>query len=149
MSNLQKTSAIVLYILFIITVGITLWFYFGGDVPGSDAAGKPEPKATTVFLIWGGILMVIATVITLLFSFMNILSNPKSIKNAIIVIAIAGVLVLVCRFLLATAKPIPSLNVETTASTLKWVDTGLYITYILGGVAFLGIIFSEIYRATR
>lgn len=148
MSNLQKTSAIVLYILFIITIILAGWFYFGGDVGNSASTGYPEPKATGVFLLWGAILMVIATVITLLFSLINIISNPKSIKNAIIVVAIAGFLVLISH-LLASSKPIPDLTVETTASTLKWVDTGLFVTYILGGIAFLGIIFSEVYRATR
>ena len=147
MSNLQKTSAIVLYILFIISVILAGWFYFGGDVPTANP-NYPEPKATGVFLTWGVILFGIATVLALLFSLVNIISNPKSIKNAIVVIALAGVLLLIS-YLMASTKSIPDLTVPTTESTLKWVGTGLYATYILGGVAFLGIIFSEIYRATR
>ena len=146
MSNLQKTSAIVLYVLFIISVILAGWFYFGGDV--GTTPDTAYPKATGVFLTWGVILFGIATVLALLFSLVNIISNPKSIKNAIVVIALAGVLLLIS-YLMASTKSIPDLTVPTTESTLKWVGTGLYATYILGAVAFLGIIFSEIYKATR
>jgi len=70
--------------------------------------------------------------------------------NFLIVLGI-GVVLVVVSYLLATTDPIviPTLEKEPTATTLRWVGTGLIATYILAVVAFVGIIASEVIRAFK
>ena len=151
MTGIQKISAIVLWIIAGLSVIIAGLYFLGGSVPETIGTQFEEKNFTSLILVWAVILFLIAALATLIFSFMNIFSNPKVIKNFLVVLGIAVVL-LVLSFLLASAEPLSVLSPdvpEPTESTLRWVGTGLNATYILALVAFLGIIATEIYRAFR
>jgi len=144
---MQKISTIVLYILAAISVVFAILFFVGGNVTDASGIETDEPIFTALNLTWAYILFFSAVVITVLFSIVHIITHPKALKGALISIGIGAVLVAIA-YLLASDAPVGGRGAaETTATTLKWVGTGLYVTYILGGLAIAGIIISEIYRA--
>jgi len=147
MSKIQKTALTILWILAGLSVIIAGLYYLGGSV--NEVSG--EKRFTSIALVWALILFIIAGLTTLLFSFVNVFSNPKALKNFLIILGIAVVLGLVS-YLMASSAPIQSLNdvnLEPSANTLRWVGTGLNATYILAIIAFFGIIASEVLRAFK
>ena len=144
MSNkLSRVLTIFLYIIMSISVVVALLYYFGKKVPGTEGTLSEEPLITQTALFLAYIFIAIALVSALIFPLINLIQNPANFKNALILL-----LVFVCiigiGYLLASSKPIEIISVETTPATLKRVGAGLKTTYILGALAFLGIIFSEI-----
>jgi hypothetical protein len=153
MSNIQRISSVILYIIAGISIVVAALYYLGGSVPETIGTTFEAKNFTSLAITWALILFIITGVSTLLFSFANIFSNSKVVKSFIIVLGLAVVLI-VLSYLLASSLPIPDdiLNADIavpTASTLKWVGTGLNATYILAIVAFFGIIASEVVRAFK
>ena len=150
MSSIQKISSIVLYIIAGISVIFAGMYYMGGSVPETIGTTFEEKNFTSIILIWAFVLFLIAGITTLIFSLVNVITNPKVVKSFLLVIALTIVLIVVS-YVLASSDPLTNLSVSKipTASTLKWVGTGLIATYILAIVAFLGIIVSEIYSAFK
>ncbi len=150
MSSIQRISSIVLYIVAGISVIFAGLYYLGGSVPDTIGTTMEEKNFTSIILVWALILFLITGLVTLVFSFSNILSNPKVVKNFLIVIIIAVVL-FVLSYLFASSEPLSNLSIAKlpSASVLKWVGTGLNATYILAILSFLGIIVSEVYNAFR
>lgn len=146
MFGLQKLSTIILYILAAVSVVIAGLFYLGGTVPETIGTVFEEPTYTQAILTWAAILFVIAAVLTVLFSFLGVFTSTHGLRNAAIIIVAAVVLIGVSYALSSDA---PIAGREETATTLKWVDTGLFSAYILAGLAFVGIIASEISRAFK
>jgi hypothetical protein len=99
-------------------------------------------------LLWAAVLFALAIIITMIFAIEYLITHPKALKGTAIAIVAGAVLVLI-GYLLASEEPIPGAKQEVSASILKWVDVGLIVAYILGGVAIVGMIFSEIYRAFK
>ncbi len=151
MSGYQKIASITLYVLAAISIIAVLFYYFGGVVPETVGTTFEEMKFTNEFLIWATILFAVAAVSTLLFSFYNIFTNPKALKGFAISLASAGVLILIAYLISSDASLTHVLpeNFNPTASTLKWVGTGLNATYILAALAFFGIVISEIMSFVR
>lgn len=147
MSKIQKTALTILWILAGASVIVAGLYYLGGTA--DEFTG--EKNFTSVALIWSVILFVIAAITTLGFSFINVFSDPKALRSFLIILGITVGLGLIS-FLMASSEPIQSLieiNKEASASTMKWVGTGLNATYILAVVAFFGIIASEVLRAFK
>jgi len=144
MSNkLSRILTILLYILMSVSVIVALLFYFGKKVPGTEGTLSEEPLITQTALVLAYIFVAIALISALVFPIVNIIQHPANFKNVLIMILVfIGILGIA--YLLASSKPIDIISVETSAATLKRVGAGLKATYILGGLAFVGIIFSEI-----
>lgn len=149
MFKIQKTALTILWLLAGVSVIIAGLYYLGGVADEISGA----KKFTSVALVWTLILFIIAGLATLIFSFINVFTDPKALKGFLIVLGIAIGLGLIS-YLMASSEPIQSLldlNLKNppTGSTLKWVGTGLNATYILAIVAFFGIIASEVLRAFK
>jgi len=143
---MQKISTIVLYVIAIISVVLAGLFFFG---PTKDyGAHSDVPVFTDLNLLWAVVLFIATVVITFVFAIENIATHPKALKRAVISLIAAGVLVLVS-YILASGDPVGGRAEDISGSTLKWVGTGLIATYILGGIAIVGIIASEVYRAFK
>lgn len=143
-----KISSIVLYVLAGISIILAGLFFLG---PKAMISGEEVPVHYDKNLYWAAILFVLAVLTTVFFSIEYLITHPKALKGAGISIGVAAVLVIIA-YALASDAFIPGLIEESekvTAKTLKWVDVGLYVTYILGGIAILGMIASEIYRALK
>jgi len=144
MSNkLSRILSLSLYVLLAVSVVFTLIFYMGNKVPGTEGTAFEEPKITDNMIIWAYILVGIAAIAAITFPLITLIKNPLYVKNVLIVILICAGLVGVS-YLMASSEPISFLKVDASTSTLKLVDTGLTISYILAAIAFVGILFYEI-----
>lgn len=145
---MQKISSIVFYIIVAISVALALAFFLGGNVTeGTGLVTDDEPRFTAINLYWSYLLFGIALLITIIFAFFHIITHPKAIKGALIVLVLGGALVAVSYALSADISSDIQKMPDVSTGILKWVGTGLWATYILGGIALLGIVVSEIYRA--
>jgi hypothetical protein len=105
-------------------------------------------KRTDYALGWAYILLAIALIAALLFPLITIVSDVKAILRLLAVVAGAAVLLLLSYFVFASDTPIDILGYTGTDNsdpgTLKWIDTGLFSTYIIFGVALLSILYFEV-----
>lgn len=105
-------------------------------------------KRTDYALKWSYILLFIAALTAVLFPLVAIVTDFKAILRVLGVLAGAAVLILLSYFVLASETPIDILGYTGTDNTnpvaLKWIDTGLFSTYIIFGVALLSILYSEV-----
>ncbi|QQS49938.1 MAG: hypothetical protein IPM71_09970 [Bacteroidota bacterium] len=145
---MQKISSIVFYIIVAISVALALAFFLGGNVTeGTGLVTDDEPRFTAIGLYWSYLLFGIAILLTITFAFFHIITHPKAIKGALIVLVLGGALVAISYALSADISSDIQKMPNESPAILKWTGTGLWATYILGGIALLGIVVSEIYRA--
>jgi len=73
------------------------------------------------------------------------IDNPKkAIRSGLVVVGI-GVIILISYLLASDVVPhIVGLDFEVTNNMVKWVDTGLWIMYIVFGLTILSVIIGEI-----
>jgi len=122
-------------------------FYFGNVVPGTEGTSMQEPVITGKFLILSYIYFAIAALLTIAFPLIYMITHPSKVKGALISIIAFGGIVLI-GYLLGSDAPLAS-NPDVGATTLKLVDSGLKISYILLALAFIGIIYSEVASVRR
>src|SRR4030042_5919759 len=103
MSSIQRISTIIIYIIGGISVILAGLYYFGGNLPETIGTTLVEKRFTNVALIWSVILFIIAAVATILFSIINVFTNRKAVKNFLIVVAIA-VLLIVISYVMASSE---------------------------------------------
>ncbi|MBN1388277.1 MAG: hypothetical protein JW965_07510 [Bacteroidales bacterium] len=149
MSNItSRIIQIILWVLMAVTIVFAVLFYFGNLVEGTAGTRLEEPLITQTFLSYAYILFFIAAGITIIFSIINMIINPKGIKKGLIFLA-GAVVVIVVAYLMAddTVLNLPYFTGKgNDPATLKYVDTGLFTAYFLVGLAFLAIIWSSVSR---
>jgi len=103
-------------------------------------------------LVWAYILMAVGAGIAILASLFHMITDIKAAKKGIISILFLGA-VAVISYLLASDEIPQFLGVQKfindgtlNEQVAKLVDTGLYATYILLGLAVLSIAFSSVTR---
>lgn len=152
MSNLSgKILQILTWVLMAVTVVYAIIFYFGNVIPETAGTRLEEPTITQSFLVWAYILFFLTAGITVVFSLINFIVNPKGAKKSLIAL-VAGAVIILIAFLLSddTVLNMPFYDgKDNVPSTLKFVDTVLFTSYILVGLAFLSIIWSAISRAFK
>ena len=147
----QRIITILLYILFAISIIFTVIFYSGKVVEGTEGTNFEEPVVTNLMLKWGYLLFIIAAAATLFFSVYYLVTHPKQAVRALIVLGAVVVVVLIA-YLFASDVPLNMATYEGTDNvprTLKWVGTGMNVTIILGIVAFVTMIASEVIKAFK
>ncbi|MFW5850803.1 MAG: hypothetical protein ACOCWB_01120 [Bacteroidota bacterium] len=93
------------------------------------------------FMTFAIIFVVVATILTLLFAGYNLVVNPKKIKGVLFAIVGLGIAVLISYALASDTIPdIIGYDGVITQTEAKWVETTLYMLYILLSVAILGIL---------
>lgn len=147
MSELSgKILKIIMWVLMGITIIMALIFYTGKVVPGTEGTRIEEPAITQSFILWAYILFIATTGITIVFSIINFIKNPKGGKKTIFALLGAVVIILIA-FLLAddTVLNMPYYDgKDNIPGTLKFVDTTLFTAYILSILAFLSIVGSSV-----
>ena len=107
---------------------------------------------TDIALVWAYILVVLTVIASLVFPLIHVLSNPKGLIRLVAVLAGAVVIVVVA-YLLSQDTPITITGYTGTGNTdpltLKLIDTVLFITYMLFGLALASILYSVISRAFK
>jgi hypothetical protein len=150
MSNISsRLIKILLGLLMAITLVMVVIFYAG---PVNEVGSNLEhPVITETYIYWAYILLGITAGITILFSLYNMIINPKGAKKTLVGLAGAAVLILIAYFLADDSV----LNLphyagkDNVPETLKMVDTGLFTAYLLLGLAFVAIIYSEVSKAFK
>ena len=145
-NTIRKTISIILYVLMGISVVLVALFYFGKLVPGTEGTSMEEPVITGKILIWAVILVIITLGLALIFPIINIFTNPKSAKSGLFILLGVVILVFVAYTLASNeVLKIPGYTgTDNIPGVLKIAGTGLFITYILAGLAVLSILYSEI-----
>ncbi len=102
---------------------------------------------TSVVLSWAYILLIITAAITILFPIAFFVMNPKKGLTALVGILGFVVLYSVAYFGFATTGGISdeiAVTFDITESVSRLIGGILYMTYILGGLAILSIVYASI-----
>lgn len=107
---------------------------------------------TDIAIIWGYILLGLTLVLALVFPLILMFSSVKNLLRTLGFLAAAAVLVVIA-YALASGTPIPIPGYDGTDNydpvVLKLVDTGIFLTYFLTGLALLSILYSEVAKAFK
>jgi len=115
-----------------------IWIY-GDDRVGTSLQGS----VLDPFFITSYIALIIGIVLALAFPVAYIIMNPKKAMKALIVLAGLVVVLLISFLLSPNTYTATELDIKgITASTARWVGTGLVFTYIVGVLAILSAIYS-------
>jgi hypothetical protein len=142
-----KITTIMLWVFLGITVFLVISLLSNLDENMSDPGMAAWINAN---LYWAYILFGIAIAASLVMEFANTITDKKATKSAAIAIVFMGAVVAVSYMF--SDSEIPRFygvekfieNGDLNASVSKWIGTGLITTYILSGLAVLGIIWSSI-----
>ena len=107
---------------------------------------------TDIALIWAYILVLITLIASIVFPLIAVLSNPKALVRLLAILAGAAVLVVIS-YVLSKDTPIDIIGYTGTDNsdpgTLKMIDTVLFVTYMLFGLALASILYAIISRAFK
>ena len=142
-----KITTIMLWVFLGITVFLVISLLTNLNENVSDPGMDTWVNAN---LFWAYILFGISIGAALILEFINTITDKKATKSALIAFAFLGSVVLISYFL--SDSSIPEFYgvekfIETgslTPNVSKWIGTGLIATYILSGLAIIGIIWSSI-----
>ena len=145
-SKLTRIINIILWALLGISLVLFVLFYMGSAVPGTEGTNMYEPTITETTLNWAYIMLFIAIALTIGFSVVNLITNPKALKRSLFILLGVGVLLVISYYLASDeVLSMPGYEgSENVPKTLKFAGTGLYLTYILAGIATLSILYSEV-----
>lgn len=109
-------------------------------------------KRTDVALIWAYILFIITAIASIVFPLISVFSNKKSLIRLVLVLAGAAALIVIS-YLMASEAPIDIVGYTGASNknpgTLKMVDTTLFVTYMLFGMALVSILYSIVSRVFK
>jgi hypothetical protein len=107
---------------------------------------------TDIALIWAYILVIITMIASIAFPLIAVFSNPKGLIRLLAVLVAAAVLIVIS-YLLSKDTPIEIVGYTGTGNTdpgtLKMIDTVLFVTYMLFGLALASILYAVISRAFK
>jgi len=107
---------------------------------------------TDIALVWAYILVLLTAIAAIVFPLIAVISHPKALIRLLLVLAGAAVLVVVS-YVLSNDKPIDIIGYTGTGNTdpgtLKMIDTVLFITYMLFGLALGSILYAIVSRAFK
>ncbi len=107
---------------------------------------------TDIALMWAYVLILITLIAAITFPLIAVISNPKALIRLLIVLAGFAVMVVVS-YLLASDTAMEIIGYDGTGNsdpgTLKMVDTVLFLTYMLFGLAFGSILYAIISKAFK
>ena len=143
MSNTyRRIISIFLYVLLGVALIVGIIFYFGDVVPGTKGTSLQEPLIADEFLILSYIYFGIAALLTVIFPVIYIITHPKKVKTALLSILFFAA-ILIIGYLLGSGNKFAD-QPEISSTTMKLVDSGLIAAYVFLGLAFVGILYSEI-----
>jgi hypothetical protein len=107
---------------------------------------------TDIALIWAYILVLITLIASIIFPLLSVLTNPRGLIRLGLVLAVTAVLVIIS-YVLSKDTPIDIIGYTGTdnsdPATLKMIDTVLFVTYMLFGLALASILYAIISRAFK
>jgi len=107
---------------------------------------------TDIALVWAYILVILTAIAAIVFPLIAVISHPKALIRLLLVLAGFAVLVIVS-YVLSKDTPIEIIGYTGTGNsdpgTLKMIDTVLFITYMLFGLALGSILYAIVSRAFK
>lgn len=151
MKNFSKYLNILTIAMFVVTLVLLGFFYFGGNVPNQ---ALQTPIYTGQLLVWAYILLAICAAAAIIFPIIQLLSNPKTAIKALSSFVAIVVVVFVAYALsdgtILTNAQMPGYSgPDNVPDRLKLADTLLYTTYFLGIIAIGSIFVTELIRKFR
>jgi len=150
MEKAGKIVTIVLWVLLLISAVLIISL-----MVNIDEANETDPTMLSwvnTNVIWAYILVAFAAAVAIIAALFHTVTDKKAAKQGIISIVFLGSVILIS-YLLASPDIPQFLGVDKfindgtlNAGVAKMVDTGLYATYILLGLAILSIVFSSVNR---
>jgi hypothetical protein len=153
----KKTAKVLRYTL--VSVSLVLFailfsmLYFSTLPQDADFESKLEAfgKGIDILLLWAFALLVAAIVVSIVFPLISLVKDPKKGIKSLIALGIFSFFVLLA-YLFSDGTP---LNMQSYTSqgnvpeTLILADTLIYTAYFMLALAFLSILFSEIWKLFR
>lgn len=150
MEKAGKIVTIVLWVLLIVSAVLVVSL-----MVNIDEGNKTDPSMLSWVnsnLIWAYILVAFASAVAVISGLLHMFTDKKAAKGGIISFVALGAVVLVS-YILASPEIPQFIGVDKfiregiiNENIVKLVDTGLYATYILLGVAVISIVFSSVTR---
>ena len=108
-------------------------------------------KNENMLMIWAYSLSIVAISSVIVFAVANIFSSKKSMISSLIVFSVFGVLLLVSYAIASDVIPIDAAGevFDITASLSRWSGATLYMLYVLLGLSFSSLIYTEIRSAFK
>jgi len=101
------------------------------------------------FLYLGYIMVVVAAVSAVLFSLLNLVTNPKSMVRAGISVVGIVVLFLIAYSLSGNEVTVDYAKFNIDPDTSKLVGGSLIMTYLFIGITILGLIYTEVVKIVK
>lgn len=154
--KLSRILNILVILLMVVSAVLGVVFYVGTGQYASDAEFAEQISSLggklDSFLNWAIILTFATAAAAILFPIINMVSDPKNSKKTLIMIA--GMVIVVLVAFGVASDVIPQFNGYkkffyddiTMDPNLfsKYVDTGIWTMYLLGGLSILSILYYEI-----
>ena len=133
----DKTATILrifLTALLVVSAALFVYFYIQGE------------DFTNTILWWAYILLIFTIAITLIFPIINFIANPKKGLTAIIALVGFAVLFVIAYYGIAEGNVDGKVYEQfaITPAVSKLIGGILWMTYILGGLAILSIVYAGI-----
>jgi hypothetical protein len=152
MGKINKIVNIMLWII----MGITAILAISFITNISSDTDNPEMRSwLDTNLIWTYILLILSLVLLVFFGVKEMLTSFKESKKGMLSLLIIAAIVLVS-YLLASDEIPKFLGSDKfveqgvlTPSVSKWVDTGLYTTYVFFALSIIAFIYSSLTRFFR
>jgi MFS-type transporter involved in bile tolerance (Atg22 family) len=101
------------------------------------------------FLYLGYIMVIVAAVSAVLFSVLNMVTNPKNIIRAGISVAIIGVLFLIAYSMSGNEVTTEYAKFNIDPDTSKLVGGTLIMSYLLLGITVVGLFYTEVVKIVK
>jgi hypothetical protein len=152
-TKINKIVQFIMYGLLGLSVVMIIIFFMSGLETQTFANAKEYsfPSFTNGLMYWSYFLLGFAIIITVLFALFMTITDFASAKGALIGF-IAVVLVLGISYGVASSEIPTFFNSEKfgiTASVSKLIGGGLISTYVLGAIAIVGILITEISKSFK
>jgi len=147
MEKIAKYINIFLWVIVGITAILAISFMTNIS---SDETNPDMLSWLSTNLIWTYILLILSIIFLLGFGVIQLVSNFKESKKALLSLVGIGVIVLIAYLLSSEAIPVflgSEKFVEDgilTPKVSKWVDTGLFTTYVFFAISIVAIVYSSI-----
>jgi hypothetical protein len=152
MEKINKFVNIILWVMMGITAVLAISFI----VNISSNTEDPEMNRwLDTNLIWNYILLLFSLVLLVFFGVKEMISSFKESKKGMFSLLVIAVIVLISYLLASDEIPVflgSDKFVEDgilTPSVSKWVDTGLYTTYIFFALSIVAFLYSSVSRFFR
>ena len=147
--NIANISRWVLYLLLALSVisGVVFYLFYDSGRADTVLLEDLDNKYLNEFLYWGGILLALTILVTVISPIYGFIVNPKNLGMLLISLGIAAVVVVVAyMFADNSVTEVQAVKYELTEGGSKRVGVGLYTTYIAFGMAVLALLYSSVVK---